>query len=347
MRSTFRGGVLAFDRGALFGQSEPLLRGQDKRAALEVPLESLMLDHEVKVSIVRDRICGLCLGAGAEKHDTIDCVHCGGSGRARVTNHLGGTAEFTQHLTNVCSECAGHGSVPLRSKHCKRCQGKRTVSETVEEIVTIPAGAPVGHTITLYGAADERPFHKPGDVVFDVAAKPHANYTREPPDWWGVDDAFTTTKDDSKNANMGHLFATVNLTLREALLGFDFEVGLRHGRRGLPSVNGSAAVAVHRLRRAGITRPGHRETIFGEGLVRYDYEAFVGRKDRGSSQKKKKTRTDVGGQSDESTTDELEEVLVPERGNLYVYYNVADDDADLGLRLKQSNFGWAGKMNNY
>lgn len=87
---------------------------------------------------------------------------------------------------------------PHQGFNCPKCHGKPTMRENVNLSLIIEKGSEDGHTITLKGAGDVSEINGPCDLEFYIYAKKHPFFTRQG----------------------DNLLMTVDVTLKEALLGF-------------------------------------------------------------------------------------------------------------------------------
>jgi len=122
------------------------------------------------------------------------CSSCGGRGAKIQTIRMG---PMIQQVQKTCDECGGNGVMYRQVK----------VQETLE--VHIPKGAPDGHKIHFSEKADEIPDGEAGDVVFVLQEQPHPEYKRKGDD----------------------LFLERNISLSEALCGFNMELDALDGRK--------------------------------------------------------------------------------------------------------------------
>ena len=82
------------------------------------------------------------------------------------------------------------------------CSGDKTKQALDELFLFIEKGTPDGHVEKFRDAADEYINVRAGEVIFKIQQLPHENFTR-----------------DGDNLKM-----SVDITLRQALLGFEFEI---------------------------------------------------------------------------------------------------------------------------
>ena len=135
-----------------------------------------------------------------------------------------------------CDSCQGAGNLYSEKDRCKRCKGKRTVSERKTLELYIPRGSHNGDKIVLQGEADQAPDQEPGDLVFVLEEKKH--------------DVFDRAGDD--------LVAEIDVTLAEALCGLS-RVVLKH-------LDGRGIHINHQKPKGGILRPMQALRIQGEGM---------------------------------------------------------------------------------
>lgn len=87
---------------------------------------------------------------------------------------------------------------PYQGFNCPKCHGKPTIRENVNLSLIIEKGSEDGHVVTIKGAGDVSEINGPCDLEFYIYAKKHPFFTRKGDD----------------------LLMTVDVTLKEALLGF-------------------------------------------------------------------------------------------------------------------------------
>ncbi|KAI0022091.1 DnaJ domain-containing protein [Xylariomycetidae sp. FL0641] len=178
-------------------------RGPDDEEEYAVSLEDLYKGKTVKFAANKNVHCSHCKGTGGkEKAKPQQCDRCHGQGFREVLTQMG---PLRQISTAMCDRCQGAGNYYKEKDRCKKCKGKRTVSETKPLEIYIPRGSSQGERIVLEGEADQKPDQKPGDLIFTIVEKPH--------------DVFNRIGDD--------LSADLNVTLAEALCGFS-RVVLKH-----------------------------------------------------------------------------------------------------------------------
>lgn len=219
-----------FDMDDLFGGGVRHSRGSNRQAELLVTLEDLFQGRTVHLEYTRMRKCSHCRGTGADDPNRVEtCDKCQGSGAYMATQRLS-IGVIQQVVT--CDRCKGRGTT--YKKACRQCQGQqlRQATETVE--VKVPVGARDGDTQVFAGMAEESAKGEAGDLIVIFREKEHGRFERD-----GT-----------------HLYSTVHLTVREALLGFN---------RTLAHLDGSPLVLA---RSATVTQPGFVERLPGAGMPR-------------------------------------------------------------------------------
>ena len=122
------------------------------------------------------------------------CSQCNGAGQ--VTQRIQLAPGFVQQSQGPCPKCGGKGK-EIKEK-CPTCRGKRVERGNSQLTLVVERGAPEGHEVRFEMEADQNPDNIPGDVILSIIGKP--------------DDVFTRKGND--------LFMRLEITLKEALLGF-------------------------------------------------------------------------------------------------------------------------------
>ncbi|KAL2760904.1 hypothetical protein ACRALDRAFT_1038147 [Sodiomyces alcalophilus JCM 7366] len=208
-------------------------RGPDEEQEYKVTLEELYRGKTVKFSADKQIVCGTCKGTGARSNvKPQQCEKCRGAGMSEAFQQIG--PGLVRKATVICDRCEGSGNFHKEKDRCKKCKGKRTVSEKKVLEVYIPRGSMNGERIVLDGEADQFPDQTPGDIVFHLVEESHDVFTR-----------------------LGHdLSAELTVTLAEALSGFSRVVLTHLDGRG-----------IHITRPRGkVLRPGDVLKVPGEGM---------------------------------------------------------------------------------
>lgn len=188
-------------------------RGQDVVHPMKVSLEDLYLGTTKKLSLTRNGICSKCKGKGSKSGDSMTCPGCQGSGMKVTIRQLG--PSMMQQMQHPCNECKGTGETINEKDRCSACKGEKVVPEKKVLEVVVEMGMQNGQKITFPGAADEAPDTITGDVIFVIQQKEHPKFKRKGDD----------------------LFVEHNLSLTEALCGFQFVLTHLDGRQLLIKSN--------------------------------------------------------------------------------------------------------------
>lgn len=231
------GGLFGMNMGGMGGRGpQRPKRSPDENQKYEVSLEDLYKGKTVKFSSTKNVICSKCNGSGAKEGvEPRECATCKGNGVRQVVQQVG-PGMLTQRLVE-CSACEGTGKVVNPKDKCKKCKGKRTTEEKKQLELYIPRGAKEGDKIVLEGEADQIPGTvQTGDIIFHLVEQPHDIFSRAGPD----------------------LQATLEITLAEALTGFD--------RTVITHLDGRGIKLTHPQVEGEIMRPGQVIKIKGEGM---------------------------------------------------------------------------------
>jgi len=216
-----------FFGGAPAEQQTP--KGPTKLYRASISLEDIYIGRSFPVEHERVVVCPACFGSGAHSSKHIHtCSQCQGEGAQLIRQQI--MPGFVTNMQITCNRCGGAGR--LIEKLCGRCQGARTVRDSVEIDVEVEAGAREGAKYVFEGMADEDPEHDAGDVIVEV---------------------YSTTKPGDFRRAGHNLYMTRTLSLRDALFGFNHQ--MKHYDNH-----------TFQVRRSGVTQPGHVVRIEGEGL---------------------------------------------------------------------------------
>ena len=181
-------------------------KGDDVNHTLKVSLEDLYNGATRRLSISRNVLCKTCKGTGSKSGKSTTCRSCNGQGIKLQIRQLG--PGMLQQVQTVCDVCGGTGEVIVESDRCPDCKGKKVVQEKKILEPVIEKGMSARHKVIFRGDADEAPGIAPGDIVFSLAQKEHAVFTRKGDD----------------------LVMEKSITLLEALCGFKFNIKQLDGR---------------------------------------------------------------------------------------------------------------------
>lgn len=184
----------------------PKRKGKSTVFDLRVPMEQFYTGHTRKIKVTKTVICTICSGEGGTGVET--CSLCRGRGARVVDRPIG--PNMIQRMQVQCNKCDGKGQTIPRGGQCRPCNATGTKQEQKVLEVFISRGMKHGDKVTFSEEGDQHPDLVPGDVVVVLKAAPHAVFTRTPEGC--------------------HLILQKNITLLEALTGFQFNVTHLDGR---------------------------------------------------------------------------------------------------------------------
>jgi len=207
--------------------------GEERRtpnlgATIPITLEQVNSGHNVSIMLDKKVLCPVCNGTGAHSHDDLEtCPLC--NGHKHIEQEHSFERKFTQHIRKPCPLCEASGKIARRS--CGSCLGAKVVPHKSQKDIVIEPGTPDGYQYTYKEEAEEDPGATAGDVVVQITNEPHPYFERDESD----------------------LLWTTNITLMEALLGFE---------RNVTHLDGRVISFVKR----NVTRHGDRFIVGEEGL---------------------------------------------------------------------------------
>jgi DnaJ-class molecular chaperone len=189
---------------------EPRPRTQDLHRKVSVSLEDLYNGKELSVDANHDVFCIECSGSGCLKgKNATKCRNCGGRGRLVQMYQIGPVV--TQQLV-PCHSCHGTGETIDPKFACRKCKGKKTVTERKSITVHVTPGMSDGERIVFQGAADEAPGADPGDLVVVLEQKKHDRFQRK------ADDLLTMKQITLAQALFGTTFVLKHLDGRNLVV---------------------------------------------------------------------------------------------------------------------------------
>eukprot|EP01065_Artemidia_motanka_P027132 TRINITY_DN32365_c0_g1_i1.p2 TRINITY_DN32365_c0_g1~~TRINITY_DN32365_c0_g1_i1.p2 ORF type:complete len:408 (+),score=134.50 TRINITY_DN32365_c0_g1_i1:70-1293(+) len=180
---------------------------------LDIPLADFYLGKTRQVAATRDRLCTGCDGVGMNKQsgrrrEDFPCGMCGGRG-ARIQQHQLAPG-FVQRVQVPCDHCGASGFAVPPQFRCGECKGRQIMKVRKVLDVVIEPGMKRGDVITFEGEGDQIPGYKlSGDIVIELGQKPHEFFQRRG----------------------RHLFIEHEITLAEALTGFQLPIAHLDGRQ--------------------------------------------------------------------------------------------------------------------
>lgn len=217
----------------LFPESAPAepamapARGEDIHQVLELSFEEALRGLSRECRYRREAACPQCHGRRWAPGVRIDtCRGCGGRGVIEVPHGPWKTRR-------LCPTCGGEGEAG--SEACSACRGRGHLPADAKSTLRIPAGSSSGSRIVLAGAGQPgRRGGEPGDLVVTLKVQPHPLLER-------------------RGQN---LYASVPVTLTQAVLGGPVPVPTAQGRATLRLPPGTQCGQVFVLRGKGVPAPG-------------------------------------------------------------------------------------------
>lgn len=207
--------------------------GDDIGVRVILSFEEAVFGCKKEVSYGRVQKCDDCSGSGAKKGTSPEkCTKCGGSGTVRVQQR---TAFGVMQSTRACPDCNGTGKI-IKTP-CDNCRGKGYVKVNKKLEVTIPAGIDDGQRIALRSQGNEgRNGGAPGDLVIQVAVRPHPIFERD-----GYD-----------------VYCEVPITFAEAALGAKIKIPTLEGQMDYDIPEGTQTGTVFTIKQKGISAVNSR-----------------------------------------------------------------------------------------
>lgn len=214
-------------------------RGSDLRYDLNISMEDVYKDTEVKIKLKKREVCTTCSGSGAKpgtKSST--CSTCGGAGAVRQSQGF-----FS--IQTTCPRC--HGSGKTINSPCMTCNGTGLEFRQKTLAVKIPAGVEDGTRIRIPGEGEGgENGASSGDLFVVVNISPHKHFERHEKD----------------------LYCRIPISIYQAALGTQVELETLDGKKvSLKIPAGTQNGRVMRLHSMGL--PGLR------GSGRGDLNAIV------------------------------------------------------------------------
>lgn len=201
--------------------------GDDVRVDVTLTYLDVLKGTDRTVKYRKEAKCGGCAGNGTEGgKPPKTCGTCKGAGMVSAVKNTFLGQVRTQ---SPCPTCAGEGTII--DDPCKVCKGRKTVVESVEKAITVPAGVEDGTSMRVAGAGgDGVGMGRDGDLYVVLSVEEDSRFERD-----GMD-----------------LFTSLPLNYPQAVLGDSVKVA---------GLEGELDVEV----RPG-TQPGTRVVLKGQGL---------------------------------------------------------------------------------
>ena len=223
--------------GGDHGDEEP--RGPDFDTDIYLSLSDIYNGRMYDMSAYRQTICTHCFGNGAYSDEHFkNCNKCGGSGTVLERRQVG--IGFVQQIQKTCDKCGGKGSII--SKKCPVCHGSGVHEGSHSNFIEIAKGAPNDYVLTLENEGDEQGDGKiGGHIRFHIKLfnggteyMIHDKNDDELKDKNIRDGKFVRGNNDlldnkGKGTNENDLHYYLKISLKEALLGYNFNIAHMDG----------------------------------------------------------------------------------------------------------------------
>ncbi|NIM93511.1 MAG: molecular chaperone DnaJ [Anaerolineales bacterium] len=215
-------------------------RGADLRYNLNLSFEEAVFGADKEIELTRMEFCSVCNGSGAEPGTTpVRCSTCNGSGEVRQTRQT-----FLGSMVNVttCPTCGGRGETVTTP--CHHCNGRGQERNTIQQVVSIPAGVDNGTQIRLVGEGEPGVYGGPkGDLYIVIRVKAHRYFRRRESD----------------------ILLDLAINVAQATLGAEVQIPTVDGEETIKIPAGSQPGKVIRLKGKGI--PHLRRNGRGDQIV--------------------------------------------------------------------------------
>lgn len=203
------------------------VRGEDIHQVLDVSFEEALRGSVRECRYRREGACPECRGRSWAPGAQIEtCRTCAGRGVVEVPH-----GPWT--VRKLCPTCGGEGEAA--SDRCRVCRGRGHLPVAERCAVQVPAGSSSGSRIVVAGAGQPgRRGGESGDLVVTLKVQAHPLLER-------------------KGQN---LYATIPVTLAQAVLGGPVPVPTAEGRATLRLPPGTQCGQVFTLRGKGVPLPG-------------------------------------------------------------------------------------------
>jgi DnaJ-class molecular chaperone len=216
----------------------------DVEIEAKLSLWDVMVGRHYDVPMKMYQECPHCKGRGAHPRHLQTCELCAkapgqqqsttrgqalGSGLKSANHDL--SPDFQQQHSQTCPRCRGFGEHPKAGMGCRHCSGERVVMKVQKFNFTALPGTPDYHMHYFDGEGHDSAYARRGGIKATFRVEEMDGYARDGDD----------------------LLYTLNVTLKEALTGFNATV---------PRLNGTLID----ISKMGISKPGERVYFKDEGF---------------------------------------------------------------------------------
>jgi DnaJ-class molecular chaperone len=190
--------------GNFFGMKNEMKRKtRDRIEEIEVSLESVYNEKNIKIRYKKNIICQPCAGSGATDTSQIrTCDICNGTGSVVKMQQI--APGFVTQSQTVCTKCMGKGKLIAEENICKYCNGNKIHKKTHYLNLKLSRDTRHGEKILFQGESDQSPdADEYGDFIVQILIKKHDRFKIK----------------DHKN-----LYYLKHINLKEALCGAEFTI---------------------------------------------------------------------------------------------------------------------------
>lgn len=222
------GGMGGFPFGNMGRQRRSEPQCEDIKIKKEIDLKDIYCGKSIETTYQYKTTCMTCHGTGTKDGTKSVCDKCKGNGKQVKMRQVG--PGMIQQIVTSCDKCGGTGKWIKPNNKCNDCNGKSYVIKNRKITIPIKQGMDSGQKIQVRGKGHNINGMK-SDLIIILIAKDSPDFTR-----------------------VGkHLITKVQLTLSQALFGFNKIIKHLDGRQVLISHNGK-------------TEPNTKRIIHGEGM---------------------------------------------------------------------------------
>lgn len=214
-------------------------KGRDTVHQIKVTLEDLYNGTTRKLVLKKSIICPDCDGIGGKPGSVEQCGKCRGSGIEVKLRQIG--PGMVQQIQQPCQPCGQTGELIKEKDRCKKCNGKKTITNRKELECVVEPGMKDGDQIKFSGEGDQVPNIEPGDVIVVLDEQEHPVFSRKGSD----------------------LFYKIHISLAEALCGF---------KRNIRTLDREERILLCETAPGDVVGHGDLRSINDEGMpIRHEY----------------------------------------------------------------------------
>ena len=219
------------------GFHEEKERGPNANIDISIELSDLYNGATRYIEFEKNIICPKCHGTGGKPGKTKRCPACRGKGVTLQTIEMLG---MEMQMEQECEKCGGRGII--FSEVCPHCKGRKIVREKKKITIEIEKGMENGQKIVFKGESEQSPDILPGDLIVTLKQKEHNFF---------------------KKRKRNDLYADINLSLKEAIFGYNKKITHLDGREFY-------------IESQKITQPDEVRVISGEGMPIHKFPSQKG-----------------------------------------------------------------------